>query len=117
MRAIVIRESGPADTALRLENVPDPVPGAGQVVVQVAACGVCFHDVAVRNGTLRAGIAMPLIPGHEVAGTVVALGGGRAVGPDRRPRGVRAAHPCLRRLPILPERAGAAVCRGAVHGG
>lgn len=74
MRAIVIREPGPAEAALRLETVPDPAPNLGQVVVEVAHCGVCFHDVVVRNGTLRAGIAMPLIPGHEVAGTVAAVG-------------------------------------------
>jgi len=39
--------------------VPDPTPRRGQIVVQVAQCGVCFHDVVVRNGTLKAGIAMP----------------------------------------------------------
>ncbi len=59
---------------LRLETVPDPAPGPRQIVVQVAQCGVCFHDVVVRNGTLKAGIAMPLILGHEVAGTVVETG-------------------------------------------
>lgn len=74
MKAIVIREPSPAETALRLETVPDPEPGSGQVVVEVAHCGVCFHDVVVRNGTLKAGVAMPLIPGHEVAGTVAAIG-------------------------------------------
>ena len=73
MKAIVIRAPGPAD-ALRLETVPDPTPGPRQIVVQVAHCGVCFHDVVVRDGTLKAGVAMPLIPGHEVAGTVAAMG-------------------------------------------
>lgn len=70
---MVIREAGPA-TALRLETVPDPAPGPRQVVLRVEACGVCFHDVVTRNGTLKAGIRMPLIPGHEVCGTVVAAG-------------------------------------------
>jgi acryloyl-coenzyme A reductase len=73
VRAVVIRAPGSAD-ALRLETLPDPTPRRGQIVVRVAQCGVCFHDVVVRNGTLKAGIAMPLILGHEVAGTVVATG-------------------------------------------
>ena len=73
MRAVVLRDTGPADN-LHLETLPDPAPGPGQVVVQVAQCGVCFHDVVVRNGTLRAGIALPVILGHEVAGTVAEVG-------------------------------------------
>lgn len=74
MKAIVVRETGPAETALRLETLPDPAPGPGQAVLRVEACGVCFHDVVTRNGTLKAGIALPFIPGHEICGTVVALG-------------------------------------------
>jgi len=70
----VIREPGPAEIALRQETVADPAPGSAQLVVEVAHCGVCFHDVVVRNGTLKAGVAMPLIPGHEVAGRVAAIG-------------------------------------------
>ena len=76
MRAIVVREPGTAEAALRVETVADPVPGPGQVVLRVEACGVCFHDVVTRDGTLRAGVRMPLIPGHEVCGTVAALGPG-----------------------------------------
>jgi D-arabinose 1-dehydrogenase-like Zn-dependent alcohol dehydrogenase len=73
MKAIVLRETGSADR-LQVETLPDPAPGPGQVVVKVAQCGVCFHDVVVRNGTLRSGIQLPVILGHEVAGTVAALG-------------------------------------------
>jgi D-arabinose 1-dehydrogenase-like Zn-dependent alcohol dehydrogenase len=76
MKAMVVRATGPAETALRLETLPDPSPGPGQAVLRVEACGVCFHDVVTRNGTLKAGIALPLIPGHEVCGSVVALGAG-----------------------------------------
>jgi acryloyl-coenzyme A reductase len=76
VKAIVVREPGAAEAALRLETLPDPVPGGGQVVLQVEACGVCFHDIVTRNGTLKAGIALPFIPGHEICGTVVALGRG-----------------------------------------
>lgn len=73
MKAIVVRRTGGPET-LVLEDVPDVSPGPREVVVKVAACGVCFHDVVTRNGTLKAGIALPFIPGHEVAGTVVAVG-------------------------------------------
>lgn len=71
---MVIREAGSAETAMQLETVPDPKPGPRQLVLRVEACGVCFHDVVTRNGTLKAGIRMPLIPGHEVCGTIVAMG-------------------------------------------
>jgi acryloyl-coenzyme A reductase len=57
-----------------VETVPDPAPLPFEAVVEVAACGACFHDVVTRNGMLKAGVVMPFIPGHEVAGTVVAVG-------------------------------------------
>lgn len=68
------RAPGPAETVMRLETVPDPTPSPRQVVIEVAHCGVCFHDVVVRNGTLKAGVSMPLILGHEVSGSVAAVG-------------------------------------------
>ncbi len=74
MKAMVVRAPGPAASALQMETVPDPAPGPAQVVVAVAHCGVCFHDVVVRNGTLKAGVGMPLILGHEIAGHVAAVG-------------------------------------------
>lgn len=73
MKAIVVRRTGGPEV-LTLEEVKDPAPRAHEVVIAVEACGVCFHDVVTRNGTLRAGIEFPFIPGHEVAGTVVAVG-------------------------------------------
>ncbi len=74
MKAVVIREPGPPEQALRFETVPTSSPAAGEVVIEVVACGVCSHDVAKRAGTLRAGIKMPLIPGHEVSGRVAEVG-------------------------------------------
>jgi len=50
------------------------MPGPREVVIQVAYCGVCSHDVAVCAGILRAGIVLPCVPGHEIAGTIVAIG-------------------------------------------
>lgn len=73
MKAIVVRQPGGGEV-LSLEEVPDPVPGAKDVLIKVAACGVCFHDIVTRNGTLKAGVKMPCILGHEIAGTVVAVG-------------------------------------------
>ncbi len=71
MRAAVIRAAGDAD-ALRIEDVPVPALRANDVLIRVAACGVCFHDVVTRNGVLRRGISMPLIPGHEASAVSVA---------------------------------------------
>jgi len=73
MKAAVVRSTGGPE-ALVIESIPEPTPAARAVVVKVAACGVCFHDVVTRNGTLKAGVRLPFVPGHEVAGTVVALG-------------------------------------------
>jgi D-arabinose 1-dehydrogenase-like Zn-dependent alcohol dehydrogenase len=72
MRALVLREPG----VLICGSVADPTPRSREVVIQVAFCGVCSHDVAVYTGILRAGIALPCIPGHEIAGTIVAVGSG-----------------------------------------
>ena len=73
MKAMVVREPGGVEV-MRIEQMPDPTPGAKDVVIRVAACGVCFHDIVTRNGTLKAGVKMPCILGHEIAGTVAAVG-------------------------------------------
>jgi acryloyl-coenzyme A reductase len=44
------------------------------VVIQVAACGICTLDVVTRRGTYRRNVELPLVPGHEISGTVVAIG-------------------------------------------
>jgi threonine dehydrogenase-like Zn-dependent dehydrogenase len=59
---------------IRVEVVPDPVPGAGEVVVRVRAAGICGSDL---HGYRRGGSATaPRTPGHELAGEVAALGAG-----------------------------------------
>lgn len=73
MKAMVVRQPGGIE-AMRLETIPDPVAGARDVVIKVEACGVCFHDVLTRNGTLKAGVKMPCVLGHEISGTVVEVG-------------------------------------------
>ncbi len=59
---------------MRLESIPEPVAGPKDVVIKVEACGVCFHDVLTRNGTLKAGVKMPCVLGHEISGTVAEVG-------------------------------------------
>jgi acryloyl-coenzyme A reductase len=73
MKAMVVRQPGGVE-AMRIEGVPDPVAGPRDVVIKVEACGVCFHDVLTRNGTLKAGVKLPCVLGHEISGTVVDAG-------------------------------------------
>jgi propanol-preferring alcohol dehydrogenase len=72
----MLRELG---KPLTIEEVPTPVPGPGQVLIRAAACGVCHSDLHLADGDwdlLRPITKLPLILGHEVAGTVAALGEG-----------------------------------------
>lgn len=57
---------------LRIEDVPRPDPGPGELLVEVAACGVCHSDLHLLDGDLP--IPRPMTLGHEVAGTVVETG-------------------------------------------
>jgi propanol-preferring alcohol dehydrogenase len=70
MQAMVLEKPG---GGLKLVERPDPAPGPGQVLVRVAACGVCRTDLHIADGDLRAP-KLPLIPGHEIVGRVEALG-------------------------------------------
>ena len=72
MRAMVLEKPG---APLRLIEKPDPVPGPGQVLVKISACGVCRTDLHVVDGDLTEP-KLPIIPGHEIVGTVNALGAG-----------------------------------------
>ena len=73
MRAIVVRELGGPEAMVLAEH-PDPVPGPGQVLVQVAAAGVNFIDIYRRSGVYPQPV--PYVPGSEGAGTVLAVGDG-----------------------------------------
>ena len=73
MRAMVVTSPGDAD-ALVLTDVPMPELRPNDVRIKVEACGVCFHDVVTRNGVLKRGILMPVIPGHEISGIVESVG-------------------------------------------
>ncbi len=71
MRAIVIETPG----IFAVQNLPDPAPGPGEVVVRVDAVGICGTDVHIANGEFPP-TPYPIVPGHEFAGSVVALGTG-----------------------------------------
>jgi NADPH:quinone reductase len=77
MRAVVVREFGGPDR-LRLEDVPDPVPGPGQVRIAVHAAGVNPVDAGNRAGGSWAGLTTPCILGYDIAGTVDLTGPGVA---------------------------------------
>jgi propanol-preferring alcohol dehydrogenase len=70
MKAMLLDRPG---ARLRLAEVPVPRPSPGQVLVEVAACGVCRTDLHVVDGELTEA-KLPLVPGHEVVGRVAALG-------------------------------------------
>jgi len=60
---------------LQLAELPDPAPGPGEVLVRVAACGICGSDVHGYDGSSGRRIP-PIVMGHEAAGTIAALGDG-----------------------------------------
>src|ERR1700723_811829 len=62
-------------TALRHAELPDRLPGPGEIRVNVAACGVCRTDLHVVDGELPEA-NVPIIPGHEVVGRIDAIGPG-----------------------------------------
>ena len=68
MRAVVL--TGPGQ--ILVEDVPDPMPGPDEVVIAVRECGICGTDLHLVSGGL--GAALPVVPGHEPWGEVVATG-------------------------------------------
>jgi propanol-preferring alcohol dehydrogenase len=81
MNAMVLESPG---KSLKACQLPVPSPGTGQVLVRVDFCGVCRTDLHVMDGEL-AQPKLPLIPGHEIVGEVVATGGGvTSPAPGRR---------------------------------
>ena len=72
MRAMVLELAG---EPLRLAELADPRPAAGQVLIAVGACGVCRTDLHILDGELDKP-KLPLVPGHQIVGAVVEGGGG-----------------------------------------
>ena len=69
MQAMQLDEAG---QPLRLVERALPVPGPGELLIEVAACGICRTDLHVADGDISG--KLPVVPGHEVVGRVVALG-------------------------------------------
>src|SRR5712671_4380847 len=72
MRAMVLDRPG---TPLVAREWPVPSPAVGEILVAVSACGVCRTDLHVVDGDLP-NPKLPIVPGHEIVGRVVAVGGG-----------------------------------------
>jgi len=72
MKAAILTKPAPiAERPLRIEDVPQPQPAAGQLLLKVRACGVCRTDLHITEGELPQR-RTPLIPGHQIVGDVVA---------------------------------------------
>jgi propanol-preferring alcohol dehydrogenase len=70
MRAMILEAAG---KPLRAAELPTPLPGPDQILLRVRACGVCRTDLHVIDGELTRP-KLPLVPGHEIVGTVVQKG-------------------------------------------
>ena len=75
MRAVLCKEFGPPES-LVVENVPDPEPAPGEVIVDVHACGVNYPDFLIIQDLYQFKPALPFSPGAEVSGVVSAIGDG-----------------------------------------
>jgi NADPH:quinone reductase len=83
MRAVVCRSYGTPED-LVIDDVAEPVPGSGQLLVRVHAAAVNFPDVLLIAGKYQVKIPVPFIPGSELAGEVVAVGDGVSFRPGQR---------------------------------
>jgi NADPH2:quinone reductase len=75
VKALRIEQFGGPEV-LRLVDVDDPAPAAGETLIRTGAVGVNFGEIIIREGGASLPISLPLIPGSEAAGTVAALGRG-----------------------------------------
>src|SRR5208282_2255523 len=73
MRALVVRRYGPPDV-LEIQQVPDPQPKAGEVLVRVKSIGINFADLLQRMGIYPGTPKPPFVPGLEIAGVVEKIG-------------------------------------------
>lgn len=73
MKAVVCQTWGAPD-ALTVQDLPDPLPGPGQVVIDVQAAGVNFPDVLIVQGKYQFKPELPFVPGSEVAGVIRSTG-------------------------------------------
>ena len=72
MKAAILRSP---KTKIDFEDRAVPVPGHGEVLIRVRACGICHGDLMVQNGDFPF-VRFPIVPGHEIAGVVEGVGAG-----------------------------------------
>jgi len=74
MKAMVLKKAMAVEkNPLEYINVPSPVPGPGEILIRVHACGICRTDLHTVEGEIQP-TRMPIIPGHQVIGTVASRG-------------------------------------------
>ena len=115
MRAMSLGRPGPAETSpLRARRSAAAPAERGEVVLEVEACGVCRTDLHIVEGEVPA--RLPVVPGHQAAGRVVAVGEGVEGFAPGDPVGVGWVAVDLRRVPVLPLANGRiSVPRARVH--
>ena len=74
MKALVKYQKGPGNMEVR--DIPEPVPGAGQVKVKVKKAGICGSDLHIFNDDIAIAVRPPVVPGHEFSGVVTEVGEG-----------------------------------------
>ncbi len=73
---MLLEKTGPvSDSSLTGKDLPDPAPGPGEISVKITACAVCRTDLHIVEGDLDLP-RLPVIPGHQIVGRVVAVGNG-----------------------------------------
>ncbi len=110
MKAWRVHETGEPREAMRLEEVPDPVPGAGEVLIRVRAANVNFPDALLCRGLYQVRPPLPFTPGVELCGEIVALGpgtdgleaGARVIAPAALPGGAFAELAVVPAASVLP---------------
>jgi len=79
MLAMVLRQSLPVEQSpLHMEDIPQPVPGPGQILLRIRCCGLCHTDLHIVEGDLSLP-QIPIVPGHQVVGVVEGRGPGAFV--------------------------------------
>ena len=91
MRAWQVHELGEPGKVLKLEEVEDPEPGPGEVVVEVEAAALNFFDILLCRGEYQERPELPFTPGGEVSGRISGIGDGAGLRSRRHPDGYRRA--------------------------
>ncbi|MFD0776611.1 alcohol dehydrogenase catalytic domain-containing protein, partial [Streptomonospora algeriensis] len=110
MKALRVHETGEPTDVLRLEDVEDPRPGPGQVLVRVRAAAVNFPDALLCRGMYQVKPPLPFTPGVELCGDVAELGegvtgvdaGARVLGSAELPAGAFADYALMNADAVFP---------------